>query len=250
MSSERQLDDTNNPWWGEHLHRYQEAAKLFPKNNLKILDLACGTGFGSNFIAQLGNKVIGGDLSESIINDCRLKYKTSNLSFECIDGTNISYENETFDVVISFETIEHTIHYQKMLNEFKRVVKKQGLIILSTPNFLINSPKGKIINPYHTQEWIFEDLKALLCNMFSSTSIFGQSYSRYKNADNLNRKLGKLTESLLYMRGARKLPIRIQDTIMQALINEPMYPLAKNYTLVSDVFEIKKCKTFFVVCKP
>jgi 2-polyprenyl-3-methyl-5-hydroxy-6-metoxy-1,4-benzoquinol methylase len=250
MSSERQLDDTNNPWWGEHLHRYQEAAMLLPKGNLKILDIASGSGFGSNFLAQLGYTVIGGDISSDAIQDCQRKFHgQQNLSFEIVDGTNLSYPNETFDAIISFETIEHTAAYQKMLNEFKRVLKKDALLILSTPNFLINSPKGIVTNPYHTQEWVYEDLLKLLSNTFSSVKLSGQKYIRYQNKNSLKYKIGFLAENLLYCRGLRKTPIYIQDKIMQSIIGEPMYPSAKNYLLVNDTNQAKQCKTFFAVCQ-
>lgn len=250
MSSERQLDDTNNPWWGEHFHRYEEAAKMLPHGSLTILDIACGSGFGSDFMARLGNNVIGADLSEETIKDCSSKFQRPGLSFKAINGTAIPYDNETFDVVISFETIEHTTEYQQMLEEFKRVVKKGGLIIISTPNFLINSPKGVIINPYHTQEWIYEDLLKILNSTFSNVKLLGQKYVRYTGKSHIKYKIGQFVESALYTRGIRKLSISLQDRIMKIIIGEPMYPLANNYSFTEDVNEIKKCKTFFAICKP
>jgi 2-polyprenyl-3-methyl-5-hydroxy-6-metoxy-1,4-benzoquinol methylase len=249
MSSERQLDDTNNPWWGEHLHRYEEAAKLLPSESLTILDIACGSGFGSDYLAQLGNTVVGADLSEATIADCNNKFHQTNLSFRVVDGTNIQYSDESFDVIISFETIEHTTEYQKMLNEFKRVVKKNGLIIISTPNFLINSPTGVVTNPFHTQEWIYEDLLKILNHSFSKVRLLGQKYVRYTGKSHLKYKIGRLVESALYARGIRKLPIAFQDRIMKMVIDEPMYPLSNNYSFTEDVNEIKKCKTFFAICK-
>lgn len=250
MSSERQLDDTNNPWWGEHLHRYEEAAKLLPHKSLTILDIACGSGFGSDYLAQLGNTLVGADLSEATIEDCQGKFHRDNLSFKIIDGTNIQYTDESFDVVISFETIEHTTEYQKMLNEFKRVVKKDGLIIISTPNFIINSPTGVVTNPYHTQEWIYEDLLKILNHTFSNVKLLGQKYIRYSSKLNLRYKIGQLVENIFYLRGIRKLPIAFQDGIMKMVIDEPMYPLSNNYLLTETIDDIKKCKTFFAICKP
>lgn len=249
MSLERQEDHSNNPWWGEHIHRYQEAIKLI-KKEAKVLDIACGSGFGSNLISMAGHNVVGADLSEKAISDCNEKYATSNLSFEVIDGTNMPYKNQSFDVVISFETIEHTTEYQKMLNEFKRITKNDGLIIISTPNFLINSPSGILVNPYHTQEWKYEELNDILECTFSSVQLFGQAYTRYTNKKGIRFMFGKLAERFLYSRGVRKLPISIQDRIIEILINQPMYPLSENYTFVSNASDIKLCKTFFAICKP
>jgi 2-polyprenyl-3-methyl-5-hydroxy-6-metoxy-1,4-benzoquinol methylase len=250
MSSERQLDNTNNPWWGEHLHRYEEAGRLLANKSSDVLDIACGSGFGSAYLASLGNKVIGADLSEATVEDCRNKFNNNNLSFEVIDGTCMSFKDQTFDAIVSFETIEHTTEYQKMLNEFKRVVKSDGLIILSTPNFLINSPTGIIVNKFHTQEWVYEDLLKILNNTFSDVKFMGQEYIRYKSKNTLRYKLGNLFENLLYMRGVRKLPIKIQNIVMNLIINEPMYPRSSNYALTQNIPDIKKCKTFFIICKP
>ncbi|MFO0321506.1 MAG: class I SAM-dependent methyltransferase [Bacteroidota bacterium] len=250
MSSERQLDNVNDPWSGEHFHRYEEASKLIPYNPSKILDIACGSGFGSQYLAKFGHQVIGGDLSKDTILDCKNKYNLANLSFQEIDGTKIPYENHFFDIVISFETIEHTTQYKKMLEEFKRVVKDDGTIILSTPNFLINSPGGVIINKYHTQEWIYEDFLKILRDSFSNVTLLGQEYVRYKSHTELKYKIANIVENIFYIRGIRKLSISIQDAIMNMIIQEPMYPLSSNYRFTKDVDEIKRCKTFFAICNP
>lgn len=248
MSSERQLDNTNNPWWGEHIHRYEEAAKIIGKDQKTILDIACGTGFGSHYLTTLGHKVVGADISEIAIKECSQKYKAINLEYKVMDGTSIPNENEYFDVVISFETIEHTKDFVKMLNEFKRVVKRNGLIIISTPNFLVNSPDGYVVNPYHTQEWEFEEFKKILTDVFKSVQLFGQRYSRY-NLTGVRNKTGNILENIMYKRGVRKLPIAFQDMIMRAAIKKPMYPTKEDYVLVTDLSLIVKCKTFFAVCR-
>jgi ubiquinone/menaquinone biosynthesis C-methylase UbiE len=165
------------------------------------------------------------------------------------DGTKLPYKIQTFDAVISFETIEHTKAFNEMLAEFKRVVKNDGVVIISTPNRIINSPAGIVTNPYHTQEWDHDELLHILKTHFASVQLYGQEYIRYKNKTQLNYRVGKWTEGFLYKRGIRKLPIVIQDAIMKLIVSQPMYPLAGNYELASDPDKIKKCKTFFAVCK-
>ena len=248
MSSERQLDNTNNPWWGEHIHRYEEAARIIEKNQKTILDIACGTGFGSHYLATLGHKVVGADISERAIEECRKKYMATTLEFKVVDGTNIPYENEHFDSIVSFETIEHTRDFEKMLNEFKRVVKQNGVVIISTPNFLVNSPDGYVVNPYHTQEWEFDELKKILSDVFQDVQLFGQKYSRY-DLNGVRNKTGEFLEKIMYKRGIRKLPIKFQDMIMRLIIKKPMYPTKEDYVLVTDLSLIVKCKTFFAVCR-
>lgn len=249
MSSERQLNDTKNPWWGEHLHRYQEALAILGNKQNFILDIACGSGFGSHYLSKHGHTVIGGDISEETIADCRKKFEEKNLVFNVLDGAKLCINDNVFDAVISFETIEHTTSYQAMLNEFKRVTKKDGLIIISTPNFIVNSPKGFIENPFHTQEWTYNELMEILNHTFSEVKLYGQEYVRYKQPLQLNYKIAKTIETILYKRGFRKLPLMIQDAIMNCLIKQPMYPMANNYSFTAIESEIKKCKTFFAICK-
>lgn len=249
MSLERQSHNTNNPWWGEHIYRYQEVANFLENKSFKILDIACGNGFGSFFLSSKGHNVVGGDISDEAILECKKKYNAVSLNFEKVDGTNLPYLDSEFDVVVSFETIEHTKDCVKMLSEFKRVVKKGGFIIVSTPNFLVNSPNGIIVNPYHTQEWTYEDLSLLLKGVFSDVKLYGQEYIRYKK-NSLKFMIAKFIETVLYKKGIRKIPISIQDIIMNFMINQPMYPQLFNYSLTQELSEIKKCKTFFAICKP
>lgn len=250
MISERLLNETSSPWWGEHVHRYQVVIGLIPKNST-VLDLACGTGFGSLKLAEASLNVCGGDISTEAIDYCRNTHKHERLTFKVLDGTKLPFENNHFDAIVSFETIEHTTEFDKMLEEFKRTLKPQGVIYLSTPNFIVNSPSGVVTNPFHTQEWTYDQLNKILKNHFKNVELLGQEYSRYLDETGVIRnKFSNSIENLLYMRGVRKLPIKVQDMIMKSLMGKPMYPLADDYRLTSDITRIKKCKTFFAICKP
>lgn len=247
MSSERQLDNTDNPWWGEHIHRYEEAIRILGTTG-QVMDIACGTGFGSYLLAKHGFKVVGGDISKEAIEHCKEKYQMPGLTFEVTDGTNIHYPTASFDAVISFETIEHTTGFMKMIEEFKRITKPGGKVILSTPNFPVNSPSGVVTNPYHTQEWAYDEFKKILQTHFEDFTIYGQRYTRYQDEKGFSMKLGRITELILYQRGIRKLPLNVQNSIMKSLTGKPMYPQANDYQMVSDIAQIKQCKTFFAIC--
>lgn len=247
MSSERQALNTQSPWWGEHVHRYDVVIKEM-QGDETILDIACGTGFGSDMLAKYTkNQVIGGDIDKESIQDCRARWNKSNLKFEAVDGTNLYYDDHHFDLVVSFETIEHTTEYRKMLSEFARVLKPKGTAFISTPNFPINSPTGVVTNPYHTQEFIFEELRDILNENFKNVSIYGQKYIRYTK-DGDGTKSGKVLESLLYQRGVRKLPIYFQDKLMKFISGNKMYPNNMDYKMVDNIQELKLCKTFFAIC--
>lgn len=248
MSSERQENNPDNPWWGEHLHRYHEALKLATPA-ARVLDIACGSGFGSLILAQHGFRVTGADLSEETVAACRRNFSHPELRFEAADASALPYTNESFDMIVSFETIEHSTRYREMLTEFRRVLSKDGLLVLSTPNIVINSPGRIVRNPFHTQEWDYPELKTLLESVFGNVQLFGQQYSRYKHRQGLRTSLSVMAETLLYQRGIRKLPLSFKDRVMQQLAGQPHYPTAQDYELVSSLPEIITCKTFVALCK-
>src|ERR1035437_1433966 len=130
MSLERQEHNENNPWWGEHIHRYKVALHYINPNS-KILDIACGNGFGSYMLSQKTKElVVGGDISAETINYCSKQYTSEkNLQFKVIDGTNMPFEDNHFDYITSFETIEHTSKYKEMIREFYRTLKDGGIAI-------------------------------------------------------------------------------------------------------------------------
>ena len=245
MSSERQEINEISPWWGEHLHRYEEVIKSLSGNET-ILDIACGTGFGTHLLSTNSTgKVYGGDLSSEAIKLCQKIWNNDNLSYEIMDGTKLKFEDNTFDVVVSFETIEHTTSFNEMIEEIKRVVKPNGIIYLSTPNIKINSPSGVIKNPFHTQEWDHTELSKILRKHFQKFKLFGQQYSRYVK----KRGVAHMVETLLYKRGIRKMPVNIQNKIMNLFGQPTIYPSSSDYTMVENIEHVASCKTFFCVCK-
>jgi 2-polyprenyl-3-methyl-5-hydroxy-6-metoxy-1,4-benzoquinol methylase len=248
LAAERKQLDEKSPWWGEHLHRYYEAVK-FLKGKEKILDIACGLGFGTDILAKnTEGGVVGGDIAEDAIKDSKQYWQRGNLTFALLDGTNLPYADNYFDTVVSFETIEHTTQYRQMLSEFSRVLKPNGIALISTPNFPINSPKGKVMNPYHTQEFTHAELSEILNEAFGEIYIQGQQYSRYK-IKSFRNSIGWFFERFLLQRGIRKLPISLQDRVIQTLINRPIYPEAQDFEMVEGLEEVLKCQTFFAVCK-
>ena len=249
MASERQDDNEISPWWGEHLHRYEAALQYLQKND-DVLDIACGTGFGTHLLSTHTNGLVtGADISEEAIAYCRKKFhQQKNLQFELIDGTRMPFEEHRFNMITSFETIEHTTRYMEMLREFRRTIKPGGIVIISTPNFVVNSPAGKVNNPFHTQEFNYQELKNILEEVFDDVKMMGQKYVRY-DKKGLRSKTGKLTENILYKRGIRKIPISVQNLLMKLMGGTTMYPVVKDFALTEKTDEILNCKTFVAICK-
>ena len=249
MSSERQPVESAGRWWGEHVHRYNEATQLINPGDF-VLDIACGTGFGTNIIAQKTNgKVIGGDIAPEAIQESSNRWKKDNLEFKMLDGTKLEFPDNYFDKIVSFETIEHTGKYREMAAEFARVLKPTGLLILSTPNREVSSPDGVIINPYHVQEFTCDELKEILGASFSRVELMGQRYKRY-DTKSAGKSLGKFFEKLFLSFGIRKLPYSWRSGFMKLFFGYPLYPRDVDFLLEKDYNRMRKeCPVQFAICQ-
>ena len=249
MSSERQSVESAGRWWGEHVHRYNEAL-LYINPDDTVLDIACGTGFGTDIIAgKTRGKVIGGDIAAEAIDECCGRWSRSNLEFQVLDGTQLNFPDQFFNKIVSFETIEHTGQYREMVAEFARVLKPGGQLILSTPNRDISSPDGIIRNPFHVQEFTYEELNQILNASFSHVQLTGQRNIRYDQKTPI-RRAGKLFEKLFLSFGIRKLPYQWRSAFMKFFFGYPLYPLETDFTLEKDINRIKKeCPVQFAICQ-
>ncbi|MFP3599617.1 class I SAM-dependent methyltransferase, partial [Chryseobacterium sp. SIMBA_029] len=101
----------------EHMHRYVVARKLAA--GLRVLDIACGEGYGSYALSSLAASVIGVDISEEAIRHAQTQYlhRTSNLEFKVGSAADIPLANASVDLVVSFETIEHHDQHEAMIRE-------------------------------------------------------------------------------------------------------------------------------------
>lgn len=156
----------------EHHHRY--AVVLDYVRNSDVLDLACGEGYGSAMLAGHARTVVGADISEEAINHASSAYQGSNITFVRSDAAQLKFADDSFDVVISFETIEHLAEQEKMLAEIRRVLRAHGILIMSSPNRPIYSEESGESNPYHIKELDFAELDYLLKTQFQSVQYYGQ----------------------------------------------------------------------------
>lgn len=148
----------------EHWARYRHVSPMVADK--RVLDVACGTGYGSDLLAETARHVIGGDISPEAIAYCRDNYRRDNLKFEVLDIRNIPYPDKSFEMVISFETLEHITEGEMFLMEVTRLLTDDGIFVVSTP---LGGPVG---NPYHVAYYqkgtfasyllgFFEDVKLL-----------------------------------------------------------------------------------------
>jgi SAM-dependent methyltransferase len=176
FTGERFLPGACGEIWYEHWHRYHFAAKLIAGR--EVLDVACGTGYGSALLARQARHVVGADISAEAIEHARALYAAaSNLEFRQADCAALPFHDATFDAVISFETIEHIEAQATFLDEVRRVLRPEGLLVLSSPNKPEYSDRRGFANPYHLRELDRDALASLLAQRFPHTTWFGQRMS-------------------------------------------------------------------------
>jgi len=150
-----------------HVNRYIFASKFV--RNKSVLDIGCGPGIGARYWLSKGAKrVMGVDISEEATRDAREWNKEINgADFTVVDAQALPFSNDSFDVVIALDVIEHLKTPDKLLRECRRVIKEGGIFICSTPNKQVTTPLFKKPgNPHHVREFYTEEV-----NYFSVFSV-------------------------------------------------------------------------------
>jgi SAM-dependent methyltransferase len=139
-----------------------------------VLDAGCGAGQGSAHLARSGARyVVGIDISLEAVAYARSGYSEANLVFCSMDAACLTFRDGTFDRVTSIEVIEHLSDPARYVAEIRRVMKADGMLVLSTPNKLITSPTPGTLWPYHIHEFYPDELQALLARHFSQVEMWG-----------------------------------------------------------------------------
>lgn len=163
--------------WNEHISRYLFASRLCRFK--KVIDLGCGSGYGSAKLATRAESVVGVDISETAIADAQQQYQAPNLQFRVASLDKLPFEDASFQLGICFEVIEHLSDYRSLLAEARRVIAPSGQLIISTPNieFYAESRKVNGPNPFHAHEFAYEEFKQVLGEFFDHQTFFVQNHS-------------------------------------------------------------------------
>jgi O-antigen biosynthesis protein len=156
----------------EHLHRYFFALQFC--RDKAVLDVAAGEGYGAALLSAVASRVIGVDKSAEVVRHANLNYCDSHTFFQVGAAEELPFADNSVDVVVSFETLEHLSDQEKFLRELKRVLRPDGLLVISSPDKAIYSGEKAIANPYHVKELSRADFKALLSRYFRQTAFFAQ----------------------------------------------------------------------------
>lgn len=158
--------------WQDHLLRYKFASKYVKDKT--VLDIACGEGYGTNLLSKMAKKVTGVDLSRESIAKAEVKYKTpKNIKFTQSDALSfLKKGNKKYDVIVSFDTIEHIKKYDLFLALLCKSLKGEGILLLSTPEKKFSDfIAGGTYNPFHVKEFYLDELKALCTKVFSNSPV-------------------------------------------------------------------------------
>jgi len=156
-----------------HLFAYEFASRAFPKDCC-CLEVGCGEGYGTSLLSKYVKEIIGLDVDNEIIMHAQKKYRTANCYFILYDGEKIPFEDYKFDGVISFQVIEHIEDDKRFVSEIHRVLKENGIFILTTPNRTYRlKPRQKPWNPFHVREYYPLELDNLLKSVFHEVKVLG-----------------------------------------------------------------------------
>lgn len=222
-----------------HLKRYQFVLPYC--RDKRVLDAACGVGYGSAYLADVASSVVGLDIDDQAIHYAQEHYQANNLMFQVQDVTETYFPASSFDTICSFETIEHLPDISAYLREITRVLKPDGIYVVSTPQVPKTNPHPQ--NPYHTIEFSKVNFEALLKLYFGDVKLYGQ---RRKQSE-----IHYWITLFLNLTGLRKrLPRlgKIRDSINKTLQTQTFDNMALEDILIT-VEKIERASEIVAVCK-
>ena len=172
FTGERFLPECAGEMVYEHWHRYLIAQQYV--RGLRVLDVASGEGYGSHLLARDAASVVGVDLSADAVLHATSRYPAANLRYVAASCIQIPEPDASFDVIVSFETIEHIMEHEAFLREVDRLLAPGGMFIISSPNRVEYSDRTGYKNEFHVKELDRAELKTLLDPFFPAQQWFAQ----------------------------------------------------------------------------
>ncbi|WP_163987285.1 methyltransferase domain-containing protein [Rhizobium lusitanum] len=156
----------------EHLHRYLSAVEL--AKGKVVLDIASGEGYGSDLLSLHAAQVIGVDIAAEAVDHANAKYQRPNLTFRVGECAAIPCADNSIDLIVSFETLEHHDKHDETFREFKRVLRPGGQLLISSPDKKYYSDLRNFHNEFHVKELYEEEFHELMEKYFRNVNYFSQ----------------------------------------------------------------------------
>ncbi|MBV8636814.1 MAG: class I SAM-dependent methyltransferase [Candidatus Eremiobacteraeota bacterium] len=155
-----------------HRAAYEEAARR--ARDAVVLDIGCNNGYGTVIVANQSRSTIGVDVSPRAVESAQRYNPRENVRYQLIDGLSLPFDDGSFDLVTSFQVIEHISNVERYLAEIRRVLRPGGTGLLTTPNRCIRlDPCMKPWNEFHVREYEASELRALLLPFFDDVQVQG-----------------------------------------------------------------------------
>jgi SAM-dependent methyltransferase len=191
LTGERTLPDVpaENYWYRRHLAVYEWIAPRV--RGQRVVDMACGEGYGAQLLAREAAAVTGVDANPEAHEHARLRYRQANLRFERGLLENFG-ERAAYDAVVFLQTIEHVRDPVGVMHHLRELLAPGGVAYVSTPNVLTLAPAGASHsgNPWHLTEYRHEDFRALCETAFPTVTVLGLRHARKLRVHELALKLG------------------------------------------------------------
>ncbi|HEV2687767.1 MAG TPA: methyltransferase domain-containing protein [Bryobacteraceae bacterium] len=165
----------NDDLWSEHVARYAFARRY--AEGRRVLDAGCGAGYGAAELAQSAAEVVGLDVASEAVEYARANYPLPALRFVVASCTTVPFPEKSFELVVAFEVIEHLRDFRAFLDECRRVMTPQGLLLVSSPNkrYYAESRAKEGPNPFHEHEFEPEEFVSELSRVFSNVRLLLQN---------------------------------------------------------------------------
>lgn len=247
FTGERVIPD--DPKWAwcfqAHLFGYEDLARRLHKG-ARMLDIGCGEGYGAARLAQDARLVVAGDVSHEAVAHARDRYRAGNIRWVVFDGTRLPFDDDAFDAVCSLQVIEHFTGTDEHLGEVARVLRRDGLHYVTTPN-IDKMGEAERDNPYHLRDFTARQLGEALTRHFEDVSLEGMFYvessprtkamhAAEAKEERLRPRLRRIEAALAKMPGAVRVRLR---PMVRKLAGVPEWPLpdaerARNAIVAED----------------
>lgn len=240
-----------------HLARYRFAADAVGAG--RVLDIACGTGYGTNLLAEVADLALGADISTVAVKHANRAYASAKCGFVQADVLRLGFADGVFDAVVSLETVEHVNDSTRYFGEVSRVLNDRGILVISAPNREVHSPgRDTPIHRWHCFEPTLDEFQSLLVSSgFAVRTLVGQVSTLGSGAQLQQTRKGRVLPAVVSL-GQYVLP-RVPDVAQRAFLRMlpavpgvgrllPSYRRASPGDVVIVTSDISRATNFLAVC--
>ena len=219
----------------EHMARYRSV--VADTAGKDVLDMACGTGYGSDFLNRetKPRSITGVDIEPDAIRYAKLRYAKYGIDYIVADACT-AWTDRQFDTIVSFETIEHVPRPDQFLINVHRMLRPDGTLHVSSPIRKSGVLSDHPLNPFHIREWTIDEFRSLLGLFFVEVEIFGQTFS-------LKKKVGPIRIPGRMIARMQK-PYPLKSPFFEALIYDvlPFDIVPEKYQATTPVTMAARCR--------